>query len=104
MHRGLWVLVIALTCPATSRAADPDPAAIDRVMADALKAWDVPGAALVVVSGDRTLILKGYGSKHTYRPDPVTPDTVFPLASCTKGFTSTLMAMLVDDGNLGWDD
>jgi CubicO group peptidase (beta-lactamase class C family) len=73
-------------------------------MAEALKAWDVPGAALVVVSGDRTVVLRGYGRKHIDRPDPVTPDTVFPLASCTKGFTSTLVAMLADEGKLGWDD
>ena len=35
------------------------------------------------------------------QPDPVTPDTVFPLASCTKAFTTTLLAMLVDDGQAG---
>jgi CubicO group peptidase (beta-lactamase class C family) len=58
----------------------------------------------VVVSGDRKLVLKGYGCKHIGRPEPVTPDTVFPLASCTKGFTATLLAMLADDGTLDWDD
>ncbi len=82
----------------------PDSAAVDRVLADALKAWDVPGAALVVVRGDKVLILKGYGQKSHEKPDPVTPDTLFPLASCTKAFTSTLLAMLVDEGKLRWDD
>jgi CubicO group peptidase (beta-lactamase class C family) len=104
MRFGPWILLLLVADPAASRAADPDPAAIDRVMADALKAWEVPGAALVVVSGDRTVVLKGYGRKHVGRPDPMTPDTVFPLASCTKSFTATLMAMLADDGKLGWDD
>ena len=77
---------------------------VDRVLADALKAWDVPGAALVVVRGDRVLLLKGFGQKSHAKPDPVTPDTLFPLASCTKAFTSTLLAMLVDEGKLRWDD
>jgi CubicO group peptidase (beta-lactamase class C family) len=73
-------------------------------MAAALKEWDAPGAAVAVVRGDQTLVLKGYGRKHIDRLDPVTSDTVFPLASCTKAFTSTLLAMLVDEGKLAWDD
>src|SRR3954471_22755714 len=99
-----WVFLLLFGAPTAARAANPDPAAIDRVMAEALKAWDVPGAALVAASGDRTVVLKGYGRKHIDRPDPVTPDTVFPLASCTKGFTATLLAMQADNGKLGWDD
>ena len=73
-------------------------------MADALAAFDVPGAALVVVRGDKVIILKGYGRKNVAKTDPITPDTLFPLASCTKAFTATLLAMLVDEGKLGWDD
>jgi CubicO group peptidase (beta-lactamase class C family) len=96
----LAVLAVSSPCPA----ADPDAAAIDRVMADALKTWDAPGAALVVVRGDQVVVLKGYGRKRHDRPDPVTPDTLFPLASCSKAFTSTLLAVLVDDGKLDWDD
>lgn len=106
MRQRIWLVgFVALGLgPAAARAADPDPAAVDQVMADALKTWDVPGAALVVVLGDQVVILKGYGRKEIDRPDAVTPDSLFPIASCTKAFTSTLIAMLVDDGKLGWDD
>ena len=86
------------------RGADPEPAAIDRLMNDALKQWDAPGAALVIVRDDRIVYLQGYGRKHIDKPEPVTPDTVFPLASCTKAFTSTLIATLVDEGEMRWDD
>lgn len=85
------------------RAADPPPADVDRVMADALRSWAVPGAALVVVRGDQVLVLKGYGRRHHDRPEPVTPDTVFPLASCTKPFTALTLATLVDEGLVEWD-
>src|SRR5207253_239139 len=27
-----------------------------------------------------------------------------PIASCTKAFTTAALALLVEDGNLGWDD
>ncbi|HEX4612837.1 MAG TPA: serine hydrolase [Urbifossiella sp.] len=76
----------------------------DRVMTEALRTWAVPGAALAVVRGDEVVVLKGYGHRSLGRPDPVTPDTVFPLASCTKPFTALLLATLADDGRLGWDD
>lgn len=84
-------------------AADPA-AAADRLAADAVATWRVPGAVVVVVRGGETVLLKGYGVRAAGKPAPVTPDTLFPLASCSKAFTTTLLAMLVDDGVIGWDD
>jgi CubicO group peptidase (beta-lactamase class C family) len=85
-------------------AAEPTPEAIDTVVTDAMKAFQVPGTAIVIVRADQTLLLKGYGKRAIDSPDAVTPDTVFPLASCTKQFTSALLAFLVDDEVLKWDD
>ena len=87
-----------------ARAADPSAAAVDRVVTDALAAWEVPGAALAVVRDGEVVVLKGYGRKQLGKPDPVGPDTLFPLASCSKAFTAVLLATLVDDGLVGWDD
>lgn len=102
--RTLVVALVAVAAPTAGKAADPSAADVDLVMADALRTWGVPGASLVVVRGDEVVVLKGYGRRHVDRPEPVTPDTVFPLASCTKPFTSMLLATLVDEGKLGWDD
>ncbi|HEX5270075.1 MAG TPA: serine hydrolase [Gemmataceae bacterium] len=82
----------------------PDPAAVDAAVRDALKAWGVPGAAVAVVRDGEVVYLKGHGVREAGRDRPVTPDTVFPLASCTKAFTTAVMGMLVDDGKLSWDD
>ena len=68
-----------------------------------MKSWEVPGVAVSVVRGD-DIYLKGYGVRAIDAKDPVTPDTLFPLASCSKAFTTTAMAMLVDDGKMSWDD
>jgi CubicO group peptidase (beta-lactamase class C family) len=81
-----------------------DAAAVDKIVEDALKAWEVPGAAVVIVRDGEVIHLKGYGRKQFDKPDPVSPDAIFPIASCTKAFTSTLLAMLADDGKLNWDD
>jgi CubicO group peptidase (beta-lactamase class C family) len=84
-------------------AAPPDAAKVDRLVTDALAAWDVPGAAVVIVSPGGVIHLKGYGVGEL-GGKPVTADTVFPLASCTKAFTTAVVARLVDQGKLHWDD
>jgi CubicO group peptidase (beta-lactamase class C family) len=109
MNRRLVAFVLALSAALSpARAADPatrpDPVVVDRLATEALKRWKVPGVAVVIVRGDETTLLKGYGTKRLGADDPVTPDTLFPLASCTKAFTSTLAAMLVDEAELAWDD
>jgi CubicO group peptidase (beta-lactamase class C family) len=85
-------------------AAEPEAAQIDKRVTEALRAFHVPGAAVVVVRGHHTLVAGGYGVREQGKPQPVTAHTVFPLASCSKAFTTTLLARLVDDGVLGWDD
>jgi CubicO group peptidase (beta-lactamase class C family) len=95
LYASLWLCLVA---------AEPDTRAVDGLVASALEAWGVPGAAVVVVHGDETAILKGYGRRALGKPEPITPATIFPLASCSKAFTTTLLAMLADDGQLDWDD
>jgi CubicO group peptidase (beta-lactamase class C family) len=97
-------LLSVLLLASAARAADADTDAIDKAINDAMKAWEVPGVAVVIVRGDDVLYLKGHGVRAIDAKDPVTPDTLFPLASCSKAFTTTAMAMLVDDGKMTWDD
>jgi CubicO group peptidase (beta-lactamase class C family) len=98
-------LALSLSPARAAAGGKADPAAgIDAVVRDALKAWGVPGVAVAVVRDDQVVYLRGHGLREIGTDRPVTPDTVFPLASCTKGFTTTVMAMLVDDGKLRWDD
>jgi len=106
MIRFVLVGCVLLACLGRLFAADPtlDTATVDRVAGEALTAWQVPGVAVVVVRGGETVHLKGYGTKRHGVDDPITADTLFPLASCTKAFTSTLLAILADEGKLKWDD
>jgi CubicO group peptidase (beta-lactamase class C family) len=87
---------------------EPEPAATQnaarKLVEAARKAWAVPGVAVVVVRGDDILLLEGLGVRAQGKPEKITPNTVFPLASCSKAFTTTLLAMLVDDETLKWDD
>lgn len=80
-----------------------DFAGIDRIVEDARAAFDIPGMAIAAVCGDETYI-KGYGSKEMGKDDPVGTDTLFAVGSVTKAFTTTAMAMLIDEGKMAWDD
>jgi CubicO group peptidase (beta-lactamase class C family) len=97
-------LLLLLLLPAPARAADFDEKAFGAAVERAMKEMRVPGAAVVVVKGDDIIYLKGFGVREKGKSEAVTPDTVFPIASCTKAFTATLVAMLADDGKLKFDD
>jgi CubicO group peptidase (beta-lactamase class C family) len=97
--------VVATLLFAAAATAQPiDPKAIDRLMNATIQAWRIPGAAVAVVQNDRVVYAQGYGVKEVGGKDPVTADTVFQLASTTKAFTSTSLAMLVAEGKLSFDD
>jgi len=88
-----------LTLTMFALAVDPAP-----LIDDALTAWNVPGVAVVIVDGERTLYLAGHGLREAGNPERITAETVFPLASCTKAFTTAVLASLVDEKKIAWDD
>jgi CubicO group peptidase (beta-lactamase class C family) len=65
--------------------------------------WRVPGVAVAVIARGRPVYLQGFGQRDISRRLPVTPHTVFPIASASKAFTSLAAGMLVDEGRLDWD-
>jgi CubicO group peptidase (beta-lactamase class C family) len=100
-----YVLLFALLlAPVPARAAELDPKPIDEAVEKAMKEFGVPGASVVIVKGGEVVYLKGFGVREKGKPEEVTPGTVFPIASCSKAFTTTALAMLVDEGKLKWDD
>lgn len=70
---------------------------------DMLDLWHVPGLALAVIQGGQVVCLEGYGLSDTAQSLPVSAQTLFPIASCTKAFTVMALGMLVDAGKLAWD-
>jgi beta-lactamase class C len=63
----------------------------------------IPGMAMAIVQDGRVLVMRGYGVVDAHGTEPVTTDTVFRLASLSKGFAGTLAALPVHDGLMGWD-
>lgn len=77
---------------------------IDQVVSDAMATFDVPGIAVAVVKDGEVIHSKGYGVRSIDSKEPVDEYTNFGIASLSKAFTSTALAILIDRGELKWDD
>lgn len=91
---------ISHTC---AQQVDSSLADIDERIGLWLKEWNIPGMAVGVVKDGKMLLYKGYGLRDVDQKLPVTPKTVFSIASISKAFTSLSAALLVEAGKLGWD-
>ncbi len=77
---------------------------LQKVAEDAMQSTGIPGMAIAVVYMDEVIYLKGFGVCQAGKPEGVDPDTVFQLASMSKPIATTVVAALVGDGTVGWDD
>lgn len=79
-------------------------ARLDGIAQQAMQRTGIPGMAIAVVLGDEVVYLKGFGVRRQGDPATVDAGTVFPLASLSKPVASTVLAALVGDGLVAWDD
>ena len=68
-----------------------------------MERWHIPGAAMAVTSGDSVLMEEVWGVRNLADKKPVTPETRFVMASCTKAFNAEMIASLADDGIIEFD-
>ena len=63
-----------------------------------------PGCAIEIVRNGRTLYSRGYGMANLRTGQPITPGTVYDIASLSKQFTAFIIMSLVEQGRLRLDD
>jgi hypothetical protein len=73
-------------------------------VADGMRKLRVPGVGLALIDHGRVVYEGGLGVKEMGKPDPVDAHTLFMIASNTKGLTTLMLAKLVDEGKLQWDE
>lgn len=76
---------------------------LDEWLQEQLPKRHVPGAASVVVTGDRIVWEHLYGETGGAGPHPIDPDTLFCIRSISKSVTSLAVLMAVQDGLLELD-
>ena len=61
-----------------------------------------PGAAVVIVVDGKVILEKTWGVRRAGEPDPVTPYTLFRIASLSKTFASAAASILVEETPVSW--
>jgi CubicO group peptidase (beta-lactamase class C family) len=82
----------------------PDASAMDALMQRGFDAFGPTGMAVAYVRDGETVLAKGYGVLEAGKKKAVDEDTLFEVGSLTKAFTAAALAILVDEGRIGWDD
>ncbi len=98
---GAFVLHAAIFAQGTGKL---DLEKLDGYIAESMEAWHVPGLAIAVVKDDSVTFARGYGVREYGQAGKVDAHTVFCIASLAKGFTTSALARLVDQGKMDWDD
>ncbi len=89
--------------PLPDNAVENAVAKLDGIADDLMKKTGIPGMAVAVVHGGKTVYAKGFGVRDTKTGDKVDADTVFQLASVSKSVSSTVVAHQVGANAIGWD-
>lgn len=84
--------------------AQPSTAELDAACQQALAAFKVPGFSVGVIKDGQIVWAKGYGVRTAGQRELVDEHTVFAIASNTKAFVSTAMAVLQTEGKLNLND
>ena len=69
-----------------------------------MKKLDIPGVSLALVDAGRVVYEGGLGVRELGKSERIDADTLFMAASNTKGMTTLLLARMVDQGKLRWDE
>ena len=93
---------LVTTAPAQNNE-DPVAKKVDQLF----ETWDKPespGAAIAVIKDGAVVYKRGYGSANLEYNVPITPQTVFHVASVSKQFTAFAITLLANQGKLSLDD
>ncbi len=101
------IIAIVFLLPAQEAEHSAEAASITSRVDKIFEKWDQPnspGCALAVIKDGRIVYKRGYGIANLDHDVPITPSTVFFVASVTKQFTAAAIALLAQQGKLSLDD
>ncbi|MBC8451207.1 MAG: beta-lactamase family protein [Planctomycetes bacterium] len=110
MSRPLSPLILSSAClltllvPGAAAQSSPATPGLDGFITAQMAAGHLPGLEAVIVKNGRIVWDGAYGLADIGRQRPVTPDTLFQLASVSKTVTATALMQLFDLGAFGLDD
>lgn len=100
----LLTLALALLPQATPKDAPEHlTGTLDPLAAEFVEAQRLPGLALGIVRDGEVVYARGFGERSRGSGEPVTPQSIFHMASVSKPFTATAAMQLVEAGKLDLD-
>jgi CubicO group peptidase (beta-lactamase class C family) len=100
----LLCVVLALCICHIAQAQPLQSKQIDSLVNKTMATMPLAGIAVAVVKDGKIVHAKGYGVTSVKTNEKVDENTLFAIASNTKAFTTTALAMLVDEGKIKWQD
>src|SRR6476620_955656 len=103
MLKLIAALLAFAAIPATAQSLTPAEAAqVDKIVADALAADEVPSASIAIVREGKIVLTKAYGKANERLA--ARTDMPYQIASNSKQFTAMALLLLEDEGKLSLDD
>ncbi len=107
----LCMLVIATSCASSPDSTGDDERAdraadrkLETYVERTMRATGVPGMAIAIVKDGAVVLERGYGVADVEQQRPVTPDTLFLIASVSKTVTGVALMKLWEQGKVDLDD
>ncbi len=82
----------------------PTPEAVDAAVRATIARYHLPGIAVGVIEDGKVVYARGHGETVAGSGEPITSKTLFKIASNSKAMTASVLARLVQQGKLDWDD
>src|SRR5687767_5395705 len=76
---------------------------LDSFITKTMSDWHTMGISVGIIKKDSVLLVKGYGYRDFAGKLPVTGQTIFPIASCSKTFTAALLRIAAKEVKLQLD-
>jgi beta-lactamase class C len=73
-------------------------------IAETVRQYGSIGAAVAIVKDSQIILVRGYGTRSPYSRQPVDANTVFRIASLSKGFAGILAGKSAAEGHFKWND
>jgi CubicO group peptidase (beta-lactamase class C family) len=104
----LFLSYLLMQSAATQSTHQQEPAfirdSLDSYIRKGLSDWNLPGLSLVIVKDGKVVWMKGYGVRDIETKKTVDENTLFMIASNTKLFTGSALAVLETEGKISLND
>lgn len=77
---------------------------LDNYITREMQVWNIPGVAVSIVKNGKIIYMKGFGVRNIETKQPVDENTLFQIASNTKAYTGTSLALLQHQKRIKLDD